>query len=119
MSKTPNGITFLVTLVTVATVAASPALASVETDLFGSSNPIERFTDFISGPFALFLAIILVVVAGFMLAAGNDMSGVARRIPTMILGVGFILLAVNVITFLFGGASAGAVLLSGEFANVR
>ncbi|WP_299083366.1 TrbC/VirB2 family protein [uncultured Ruegeria sp.] len=118
MSKTLNSITFLVALSAVVLVTATPALASVETDLFGSSNPLAKMTGFITGPFAFFLAIVAIVVAGVQLMGGNDMSGVSRRIPSLILGVGFILLAVNVLNFLFGGNSAGAILLPTEIIHV-
>lgn len=119
MSKASNGITFVVTVTAMALVASTPALASVETDLFGSSNPLARFAGFVTGPFAFFVATITVVAFGAMLASGNDMSGFSRRISTTILGLAFMLLAVNAINFLFGGNSAGAVLLIGEMADVR
>ena len=92
---------------------SNPVLASAQTDIFGGNSPFEKFTKFITGPFSYFIAIILIVVAGFMLAAGNDFGGFARRIPMMLLGIGLIIGATAVVGNLFG-ESAGAVLTPAE-----
>ncbi|WP_298937218.1 TrbC/VirB2 family protein [uncultured Ruegeria sp.] len=96
---------------------ADPAFAEVNDSIFEDAQPFQKFIAWVTGGFATFLAIILVLVAGFMLASGSDFSGFARRIPTMLLGLGFILLATKFITFLFG--SSGVVLLPHEIAAMQ
>ena len=106
--------TALVLLAGATIVAPELALASVETDIFGNATPFETFLSFVKGPFAIFLSVITIIAAGAMLAFGSDMSGFARRIPSILLGLGFILGATSLVTNLFG--ASGAVLSPEEAA---
>ncbi|EEE35230.1 conserved hypothetical protein [Rhodobacteraceae bacterium KLH11] len=106
-----------VLLLLVSICQAEPAFAEVNDSIFEEAQPFQKFIGWVTSGFATFLAIILVLVAGFMLAAGSDFSGFERRIPTMLLGLGFILLGTKFITFLFG--TSGAVLMPHEIAAMQ
>lgn len=86
---------------------ASPALAGAADDIFGSSSPLKKLTDFITGPLAFMIVIVGIVVTGGMLIFGNDLSGFGRRAMLIVLGGGLVLGAVQVVSTLFASA-AGA-----------
>lgn len=88
------------------TLLPSIAFAGGE-DIFGAASPFEAFTNFLTGPFAYFVAIIGIVVFGAMLVSGSDFSGLSRRAPMILLAIGIILGAKTIIDKLYGGA-AGA-----------
>lgn len=86
---------------------ASPALAGAADDIFGSTSPLKKLTDFITGPLAFMIVIVGIVVTGGMLIFGNDLSGFGRRAMLIVLGGGLVLGAVQVVSTLFASA-AGA-----------
>ena len=84
------------------------AIAGTGDDIFGTTSPFKAFTDFITGPFAYFVAIVAIVVFGAMLVSGSDFSGLSRRAPMILLAIGIILGAKTIIDKLYGGTS-GAI----------
>ncbi len=119
MFKTLPRFASFIALSGVAVVFFSDPVLAASTDIFGGNSPFEKFTGFITGPFSYFIAIILIVVAGFMLAAGNDFGGFARRIPMMLLGVGLVIGATAVVTSLFGGTEGAMITPSEQVQHVE
>lgn len=76
--------------------------------LLGDTNPFEVVFNFITGPLAIFIAVAAVVVFGAQIISGNEMGGVMRRLPQLLIGVAFILGAVRLISVLTG--STGMIL---------
>ncbi len=83
--------------------AAVPALASTQSNLFGGNNPLQVFVDFMAGPFAYGLVIVGVVATGASLVFGSDFSGFARRMPLVAVAGGVVILAERVVSSMFGG----------------
>jgi type IV secretory pathway VirB2 component (pilin) len=102
----------LVALYTALMMMPLEAVAKVQAaeDIFGgASNPLERFLSFLTGGFASTIAIIAVVVLGAMIIMGSDFGGFGRRVPMVIVGVGFVIFASNVVNFLTGAETSGMV----------
>ncbi len=85
--------------------AAGPALASAQSNLFGGNNPLQVFVDFMTGPFAYGLVIVGIVATGAALVFGSEFSGFARRMPLVAVAGGVVILADNVVTAMFGGGA--------------
>ena len=83
--------------------AAGPALASAQSNLFGGSNPLQVFVDFMTGPFAYGLVIVGIVATGAALVFGSEFSGFARRMPLVAVAGGVVILADEVVSSMFGG----------------
>ena len=73
----------------------------------GASNPIGQFIGFLTGGFAIGVAVIAIVVMGGMIIFGSDFGGFGRRVPMVLLGVGFVIFSVNVVQFLTGSDVSG------------
>lgn len=73
----------------------------------GTSNPIDQFVGFLTGGFAIGVAVIAIVVMGGMIIFGSDFGGFGRRVPMVLLGVGFVIFSVNVVQFLTGSDVSG------------
>lgn len=87
----------------------SPAFASTGADLFGAQSPFEKVLEFITGPFAWFIVILALVVFGAMLVMGSDFTGFGRRIPMLLLGIAFVMGAVQIVTALFGSSQSATL----------
>ena len=87
-----------------AAVLAAPALAGAD-QIFGSSSPLERFADFVTGPFAYVSVIAGLVTTAYMWVMGGELSGFARRMPIIAIAGGLILAAESVVGNLFGTTS--------------
>lgn len=86
----------------------SPAFAGAADDLFGSTSPIQKIVDFMTGPLAFMVVVIGIIVMGGMLIFGNDLSGFGRRIMLLVLGGGLVLGAVQVVGTLFSSTSGAS-----------
>lgn len=73
----------------------------------GTTNPIGQFVGFLTGGFAIGVAVIAIVVMGGMIIFGSDFGGFGRRVPMVLLGVGFVIFSVNVVQFLTGSDVSG------------
>ena len=95
-------------LVLVALLAASPALAASGGGL-PWEGPLQQIQESITGPVAGFIALAAVAVAGGMLIFGGELNDFARRLMYVVLVAG-ILLGATQIVGLFGasGASIGS-----------
>ena len=94
-------------LAAVLSLAAAPALAA--TGLFGGTNPLQVFIEFMTGPFAYGVVILALVAIAANLAIGGEFTGFARRMPVLVVAGAIVILADNVLTALFGGSSAASV----------
>lgn len=86
-------------------VLSGDALASTSTGLPWES-PIDTFVKSISGPFALGISILGIVMCGAGLIFGGEMSAFVRSFAVIILVVSIIVGAVSGLTVLFGVSSA-------------
>lgn len=93
---------------------AGPAFASSANDIFGDASPIQKLTDFITGPFAFLIVIMAIVIVGALLIFGNDLSGFGRRMLLVVLAGGMILGATTVVSKLFNSGAAGASFAPGD-----
>lgn len=89
--------------------AANPALAGAQDDLFGGANPLQTLVEFTTGPFAFAIVILGVVGAGAGLVFGGDFSGWSRRLLMLAAAGAVVMLASNVVVALFGGGTGFSV----------
>lgn len=88
-----------------ATILPLDALASTTTGLPWES-PLATIKDSLSGPVALAISIIGIVVAGLMLVFGGEMSEFTRKIIMLVMVISIIVAANSFLTVLFGAGSA-------------
>ncbi len=69
-------------------------------------SPLSTLKDSLSGPVALSISIIGIVVGGIMLVFGGEMSEFTRRLIMIVLVVAVIIGANSLLTVLFGAGSA-------------
>lgn len=100
MTRTLQITVILLMLSTAITLVPDVASASITTSdiLDGSTNPIKKFMDFLTGGFAVALAIIGIISFGAMVMFGQNFEGLGRRIPLLIIGLALILGATGVVT---------------------
>lgn len=86
----------------------SAATVRAANDIFGGGeNPLDQFLDFLTGGFATTIAVIAVIVLGAMIIMGSDFGGFGRRVPMVIVGIGFVIFATQVVSFLTGTDASG------------
>lgn len=86
----------------------SMATVQAANDIFGSGeNPLDKFLDFLTGSFATTIAVIAVLVLGAMIIMGSEFGSFGRRVPMVIVGIGFVIFATNVVSFLTGTDASG------------
>lgn len=69
-------------------------------------TPLTTIRNSITGPVAFVISIIAIVVAGGVLIWGGDLPDFARRLIMLVLVIGLIVSASNVLGLLFGVTSA-------------
>lgn len=82
-----------------------PAAASTTTGL-PWETPLQTLQSSITGPVALAIALIAIVVAGGTLVFGGEINEFARRSVVLVLVIALIVTAAGVLTTLFGAGSA-------------
>ena len=87
-----------------AVLAADPALAS-GTGL-PWETPLQTIQTSLTGPVAMVVGVLGVVVCGAMLVFGGDLQEFVRRILYLVLAVSLLMSAVAVMTALFGAGGA-------------
>lgn len=88
---------------TLISLAASPAFASAS----GGGglpweSPLQTITKSITGPVAFAVSVIGVVAAGAALIWGGEISGFTRTLVYVVLVIGLIVAATNILSTLFG-----------------
>lgn len=96
--KALSAVTLCAALILILNPDLAQATVSTADILEGSNNPIQRFMNFLTGGFAIALALIGIITFGVMVMFGNEFSGLARRIPLLILGLALILGAAGVVS---------------------
>ena len=91
-------------LATALILIAAPLHAVTSGNIFGGTNPLLTFVEFITGPFAYLVVIVALVATVGTLALGGEFSGFARRMPIIAVAGGIVILADNVLTSLFGSS---------------
>ncbi len=69
-------------------------------------NPLQTLTNSFTGPFALAVSLIAIVITGAMLIWGGEVNDFARKLIVIILVIALIVAATNVLTTLFGATGA-------------
>ncbi len=69
-------------------------------------SPLQTFRNSVTGPIALGVALIAIVITGTMLIWGGEINDFARKMIVVILVVALIVTATNVLTVLFGATGA-------------
>lgn len=69
-------------------------------------GPLTKIVNSVTGPIAFGISVIAVVAAGAMLIFGGEISGFLKAIIIIALVVSLIVLAVNVMSSVFGVSSA-------------
>lgn len=87
-----------------ALLAAEPALAS-DTGMPWESA-LTKVRDSLTGPVALVISILGVVVCGGMLVFGGDLQEFTRRMIYLVLAIALLVSAASLITLLFGFTAA-------------
>ena len=106
----PNSARGLLGLALCIAICAVPSLAVAGTDeaIFGGGSPLERFRDFILGPFAYTLVIGGLAMTGANLVFGGQMDSLGRRSVMVVIAGGILIFADSVLNNIFtgrGGAS--------------
>ena len=84
--------------------------AALATDvIFGNKSPLTRFIAFMTGIFAYMLVIVGVVLTIGGLVFGNDLSGLGRRAPLVVVAGAVLVLADTFVSNLFGDTTGYAV----------
>lgn len=78
-------------------------------EFFGSDDPFTKVQTWITGPFAIFITVIGLVLFGAMAVFGSDFSGFGRRVPMLLLGIAFVMGAITIVSNLFGSSTSGAL----------
>ncbi|AKH22401.1 TrbC/VirB2 family protein [Sedimenticola thiotaurini] len=84
---------------------AGEALAGTATGL-PWETPLQTLTNSITGPVALAISLIAIVVGGGMLIWGGEINDFARKMILIVLVIALIVMATNVLTTLFGATGA-------------
>ncbi|MES9904695.1 MAG: TrbC/VirB2 family protein [Sedimenticola sp.] len=71
-------------------------------------SPLETLQNSITGPVALAISLIAIVIGGAMLIFGGELGDFARKMIVIVLVVAMIVMATSLLTTLFG--ATGAVL---------
>lgn len=99
--------TFLLWVIALLVVVSSPVYASAAA---GSGMPweapLQLIMTSITGPVAGIIALLGITVAGGMLMFGGELGEFARRIVMMVLVLGLLVSAANLLTLLFAGTGA-------------
>ena len=98
---------FLAFLAITFLLVADPAVAGSAQGL-PWEGPLEKIRNSMTGPVALGISLIGIVVAGGMLIFGGELGEFARRAIMLVLVLALLVAANNILTTLFG--SAGAVI---------
>ncbi|PLY12868.1 MAG: conjugal transfer protein TrbC [Sedimenticola sp.] len=69
-------------------------------------NPLQTITNSITGPVALAISLIAIVITGAMLIWGGEVNDFARKLIIIVLVIALIVAATNVLTTLFGATGA-------------
>lgn len=84
---------------------AGEALAGTATGL-AWENPLTTITASVTGPIALAVSLIAIVVTGATLIWGGEISDFARKLILVVLVIALIVAATNILTTLFGATGA-------------
>ena len=96
---------------------ALAASANSASDVF-STGPLDNIIDFLTGPVARFIAVLAVFALGAMIMFGQGFQGFGQRVPTVLIGIIFVIGAVTAVDFFIGGAS-GASLTPEELIEIQ
>ena len=96
---------------------ALAATANSASDVF-NTGPLDNIISFLTGPVARFIAVLAVFALGAMIMFGQGFQGFGQRVPTVLIGIIFVIGAVTAVDFFIGGAS-GASLTPEEFLEVQ
>lgn len=88
---------------------ALPDAALAGDQIFGTSSPLTKFVDFVTGPFAYMVVIVALVATVGVLALGGEFSGFSRRMPIIVVAGGIVILAQTVLGNLFGSSRAASL----------
>jgi type IV secretory pathway VirB2 component (pilin) len=69
-------------------------------------TPLQTITNSITGPVALAISLIAIVITGAMLIWGGEVNDFARKLIIIVLVIALIVAATNVLTTLFGATGA-------------
>ena len=96
-------------------IAPSLAIGGADESIFGGGSPLERFRDFILGPFAYTLVIGGLAMTGANLVFGGQMDSLGRRSVMVVIAGGILIFADSVLDNIFAGRG-GASLAPNEVA---
>ena len=96
---------------------ALAATANSASDVF-NTGPLDNIISFITGPVARFIAVLAVFALGAMIMFGQGFQGFGQRVPTVLIGIIFVIGAVTAVDFFIGGAS-GASLTAEEVQDLQ
>lgn len=82
---------------------ALPGVALAADNIFGGASPLIIFIEFMTGIFAYMLVIVGVVLTIGGLVFGNDLSGLGRRAPLVVVAGAVLILSNTFVSNLFGG----------------
>ena len=86
--------------------AAQAALAGGAGGGLPWENPLNRIAQSLTGPVALSISLIALMVAGGTLVFGGELSEFARRSSVAVLAIAFLVLGAGFMTALFGVGGA-------------
>lgn len=99
----------VVTAAVVAAVFIAEASLATSTANMPWEDPLESIQSSLTGPVALVVAVLGVVVCGAMLIFGGDMQEFTRRMIYVVLAISVLVSASSLITLLFPSATGAVV----------
>lgn len=116
-TQTATFIALSTTALLIAPDLAHAASANSASDVF-NTGPLDNIIDFLTGPVARFIAVLAVFALGAMIMFGQGFQGFGQRVPTVLIGIIFVIGAVTAVDFFIGGSS-GASLTPEEFLEIQ
>lgn len=87
--------------------------ASSASDVF-NTGVLDTIIQFLTGPVARFIAILAVFALGGMIMFGQGFQGFGQRVPTVLVGIIFVIGSVTVVDYFIGGSGSSGASISAE-----
>lgn len=100
------GLTVIALLMLIPELALATGTDAASTTTMPWEGPLQTIMQSITGPVAMVIALVGITIAGGMLIFGGELGEFGRRLVMLVLVMGLLLMAANVIGGLFTGTGA-------------
>ena len=85
--------------------------ASSASDVF-NTGILDTIIQFLTGPVARFIAILAVFALGGMIMFGQGFQGFGQRVPTVLIGIIFVIGSVSIVNYFIGDSGSSGASIS-------